>query len=110
MESEQMAKAIAEMQDQLRSQEESKGENYMLPAPPAPGQIIYCHTCGKPMLPQDFNTDPKIRKREFKWQQHWECIQSCFDRCDLETPGLLAERKSGLRAGRQIPQVQNRNQ
>ena len=56
------------------------------------------------MKPEDFNKDHNIRKREFKWQIHWDCQQAQFDRCDRETPGLIAERKSGLRAGRQIPQ------
>jgi hypothetical protein len=101
-ENEYMAKQIAEMQDDLRDQENQKGQNWMIPAPPKPGEIIHCRLCGEPMYPKDFSKDPKIRKREFKWQQHFACEQRMFDECDLQTPGLLSERKNGLRAGRQL--------
>ena len=97
-----LAKQIAEMQDELRDRENEKGQNWMLPEPPKPGELIYCNICGKPMYPKDFSKDPKIRKREFKWQQHNLCQENMFLQCDLQTPGLLSERKNGLSAGRQL--------
>jgi len=100
---EQLAKEIAEMQDQLRDKENQKGQNWMLPPPPKPGEIIHCRICGQAMYPKDFSNIPSIRQKEFKWQQHYTCMMNMFDECDRQTPGLLSERKNGLRAGRQLP-------
>lgn len=108
MNTEEIAKQISEMQDQLRDVENSKGKNWMLPKPPEPGEIIYCKVCKQPMLPKDFSEDTNIRKKEFKWQMHWKCMQSCFDQCDIQTPGLLSERKNGINAGRDF-RIQNAN-
>lgn len=105
---EQLAEWVKAQQDELNKAEISKGRNYMLPPPPEPGVLIRCRICGKVMRPEDFNKDKKIRKREFKWQIHWACQQVQFDKCDLETPGLLAERKQGLRAGRSISDIMQR--
>ena len=71
--SKELAAYVAAMQEQSLQEEKTKGENYMLPKPPKPGEIIYCQICGRPMLPQDFSKDPKIRKREFKWHIHNAC-------------------------------------
>lgn len=101
---EELAEYVKQVQSQSVEAENQKGRNYMLPAPPQPGEYIKCRICGKVMLPENFSKDPHIRKREFKWQIHWECQQHQFDLCDLQTPGLIAERKKGLRAGRQFPQ------
>lgn len=101
---EELAAWVQAQQAELNAAEIAKGKNYMLPEPPKPGEYIYCRLCGKRMLPEDFNKDVKIRKKEFKWQMHWKCQQAQFDRCDRETPGLLAEREQGLRAGRPIAQ------
>lgn len=105
---EQLAEWVKAQQAELNAAEKAKGKNYMLPKPPEPGQYIYCTVCGKKMLPGDFSKDPAIRKKEFKWQIHWACQQAQFDRCDMETPGLLAERKQGLRAGRAISSLTGR--
>lgn len=64
-----------------------------LPKPPKKGEIMYCQVCGKAMLPKDFDKNPIIRKKEFKWQTHYKCQQESFKRCDLNTQGLMAERK-----------------
>ena len=88
-----LAKQIAEMQDELRNIENEKGQNWMLPEPPKPGELIYCNICGKPMYPKDFSKDPKIRKREFKWQIHYACQEKMSALCDINTPGVIAERK-----------------
>lgn len=101
---EELAEWVKAQQTELNQAEIAKGKNYMLPEPPKPGEYIYCRICGKIMKPEDFNKNHKIRKKEFKWQMHWECQQRQFDRCDRETPGLLAERSQGLRAGRHISQ------
>lgn len=101
---EELAEYVKQVQAQTLQAEKQKGKNYMLPDPPKPGEYIKCRVCGKIMKPEDFSKDTATRKREFKWQIHWKCQQAQFDRCDRETPGLLAERKSGLRAGRQLPQ------
>lgn len=66
------------------------------PKPPKRGELIYCQWCGKPMYPQDFSKDPKIRKREFKWQIHYACEQKIWDFADRQTPGLLGERQGSL--------------
>ena len=100
---EELAEYVKQVQEYSLQAEKEKGKNYMLPKPPAPGEYIVCRVCGKTMLPEDFNKDPAIRKKEFKWQIHWKCQQAQFDRCDRETPGLLAERQHGLRTGRQLP-------
>ena len=99
---EELAEYVKQVQAQTAETEVSKGKNYMLPKPPAPGEYIVCRVCGQIMKPEDFSKDAATRKREFKWQIHWGCQLAQFDRCDRETPGLIAERKSGLRAGRQI--------
>ena len=101
---EELAEYVKQMQAQELEAEKQKGKNYMLPKPPNPGEYINCRICGAIMKPEDFSKDISIRKREFKWQIHWQCQQAQFDRCDRETPGLLAERKNGLRSGRQFPQ------
>ena len=101
---EELAEYVKQAQSQALQEEKQKGKNYMLPDPPKPGEYIRCRICGKIMKPEDFNKDHNIRKREFKWQIHWDCQQAQVDRCDREAPGLIAERRSGLRAGRQIPQ------
>ena len=101
---EELAEYVKQVQAQTLQAEKEKGKNYMLPEPPKPGEYIRCRICNKIMKPEDFNKDTSIRKKEFKWQIHWDCQQAQFDKCDRETPGLLAERKSGLRAGRQFPQ------
>ena len=99
---EELAEWVKAQQAQLSEVEKAKGKNYMLPKPPAPGEYIYCKVCGKVMMPEHFSKDPVIRKKEFKWQIHWECQEAQFRRCDMETPGLLSERSQGLRAGRSM--------
>ena len=68
----------------------------MVPPVPKPGEIIICQECGKPMYPEDFSKDPKIRKHEFKWHIHHACEQHIWDIVDQQTPGLLAERTGGV--------------
>lgn len=104
--SEDLAKFVASNQDALAAEEKAKGKNYMVPPPPKPGEIMYCIQCGKPMLPENFSKDVKIRKHEFKWHIHWECEQKIWDQADRETPGLLAERKQGLNVGRPVSPFQ----
>lgn len=67
-------------------------KNSCIPAPPKPGEVMICQGCGKPMLPKDFSDKELIRKREFKWHIHYECMQALETQCDRQTPGLLSER------------------
>ena len=97
-----LAQSVASISDQLIAEENAKGQNYMVPPPPKPGEYIYCIQCGKKMLPEDFSKDPKIRRHEFKWHIHWACEQSIWDQADRQTPGLLAERKQGFNIGRPV--------
>ena len=114
--SEELARFVAQNSDALTEEERRKGPNYLVPPLPKPGEYIICQQCGKPMLPEDFSKDPKIRKHEFKWHIHWGCEQQIWDLVDRETPGLLAERKSGINVGRNVSfgtnpwKNQNRNQ
>lgn len=71
----------------------SQLKNGNVPKPPKPGEIMYCQFCGKPMLPKDFSKNPIIRKREFKWQIHYACQEKMSALCDINTPGVIAERK-----------------
>lgn len=69
------------------------GRNSKVPPPPKPGELIHCLYCGEVMYPEDFSKDKIIRKKEFKWQCHYRCMQKAYQMCDLKTPGLLSERK-----------------
>lgn len=92
---EAMAQYIAANSAAYAAEYNARGKNWMVPPPPKPGEYIICQMCGKPMLPEDFSKDPKIRKHEFKWQVHWQCEQNVFNQLDRGTPGLIAERESG---------------
>jgi hypothetical protein len=94
--SEDLARFVAANTDYMVNAERQKGVGYMVPPPPKPGELIICQQCGKPMYPEDFSTDPKIRKHEFKWHIHWACEQQIWDLVDRQTPGLMAERKGGV--------------
>ena len=98
--SEELARFVAANTSVMVEEEKRKGANYMVPPPPKPGEIIICQQCGKPMYPEDFSKDPKIRKHEFKWQIHHSCEQQIWDLVDRQTPGLIAERKNGVSIGR----------
>lgn len=100
--SEELARYVASMTDGLVNEEKAKGKGYMVPPPPKPGELIICQQCGKPMLPEDFSKDPKIRKHEFKWHVHHDCEMQIWDMVDRQTPGLLAERKNGVTQGRPL--------
>ena len=100
VDSESMANYVAANQDILANEEISKGRNYRVPPPPKRGEIMICQHCGKPMLPEDFSKDEKIRKHEFKWQIHHKCEEQLWHLVDMETPGLLAERQNGINLGR----------
>lgn len=93
--SEELARFVAANTDGLVEEERAKGKNYMVPPPPKPGEVIVCQECGKPMLPEDFSKDPKIRRHEFKWHIHHECELKIWDKVDRLTPGLVAERRNG---------------
>ena len=97
--SEELARFVAANTQALVSEERQKGSNYLVPPPPKPGEVIMCQQCGKPMYPEDFSKDPKIRKHEFKWHIHNACEQQIWDLVDRQTPGLMAERQNG------VPQV-----
>lgn len=92
---EQMAQYVAANSAAYAAEDRAKGKDWMVPPPPKPGEYIICQMCGKPMLPEDFSKDPKIRKHEFKWHVHWDCEQNVFNQLDRGTPGLIAERESG---------------
>jgi hypothetical protein len=102
--SKELAEYVKNVQEQSLQEELSKGKNYMIPKPPAPGEYINCQICGRVMLPQDFSKDPKIRKHEFKWHIHWTCEQGIWDQIDRQTPGLIAERSKGINVGRGFKQ------
>lgn len=94
--SEELARFVAANTAIMVDEERRKGQGYMVPPPPKPGELIICQQCGKPMYPEDFSTDPKIRKHEFKWHIHWACEQQIWDMVDRQTPGLMAERQNGV--------------
>ena len=94
--SEELARFVAANTDVMVAEEKQKGANYLVPPLPKPGEIIICQQCGKPMYPEDFSKDPKIRKHEFKWHIHYACEQQIWDLVDRQTPGLMAERKNGV--------------
>ena len=94
--SEELAKHVAAIASELTEREKQKGKDYLAPPPPKKGALIICQQCGKPMLPQDFSKDPKVRRHEFKWHIHSACEQSIWDLVDRQTPGLMAERKNGV--------------
>ena len=100
--SEELAKYVASVSEELTQEEKRKGQGYMVPPLPKPGEIIICQQCGKPMYPEDFSKDPKIRKHEFKWHIHYACEQQIWNLIDRQTPGLLSERKNGMSIGRPI--------
>ena len=97
---EELAQFVAANTQAMVNEEMNKGSGYMVPPPPKPGEVIICQQCGKPMYPKDFSKDPKIRKHEFKWHIHAECEKQIWELVDRQTPGLLAERKSGFSGGR----------
>ena len=92
---EEMAQYVAANSAAFAAEDRAKGKDWMVPPPPKPGEYIICQVCGKPMLPQDFSKDQKIRRHEFKWHVHWDCEQNIFNQLDRGTPGLIAERESG---------------
>jgi len=94
--SEELARHVASITDNLIAKEKEKGKDYLAPPPPKKGEVIICQQCGQPMLPKDFSKDPKIRKHEFKWHIHHACEQNIWDLVDRQTPGLVAERKDGV--------------
>ena len=94
--SEELARFVAANTQAMVAEEQQKGANYLVPPPPKPGEVIICQQCGKPMYPEDFSKDPKIRKHEFKWHIHHTCEQQIWDLVDRQTPGLMAERKNGV--------------
>lgn len=93
---EELARFVASNSDSLTAEEKAKGRNYLVPPAPNPGEVIICQECGKPMLPEDFSKDPKIRRHEFKWHIHHACEQKIWDKVDRLTPGLLSERQNGI--------------
>ena len=94
--SEDLARFVAANTGAMVNEEMKKGKGYLAPPPPKPGEIIICQQCGKPMYPEDFSKDPKIRMHEFKWHIHYACEQQIWDLVDRQTPGLMAERNGGL--------------
>ena len=94
--SEELARFVAANTESLVNAEKQKGAGYLVPPPPKPGELIICQQCGKPMYPEDFSKDPKIRKHEFKWHIHHACEMQIWDLVDRQTPGLMAERKNGV--------------
>lgn len=94
--SEDLARFVAANTDSLVAEEKAKGKNSRVPPPPKPGEVIICQHCGKPMYPEDFSKDPKIRRHEFKWHIHDACEKQIWQMVDMQTPGLLAERKGGF--------------
>jgi len=92
---EAMAQYVAANSAAFAAEDRAKGKDWMLPPPPKPGEYIICQICGKPMPPEEFSKDPKIRKHEFKWHIHWDCEQNIFNQLDRGTPGLIAEREKG---------------
>lgn len=90
---EAIAKYVQNNAEAYASEVNAAGRNSMVPPPPKPGELMYCQLCGKPMYPQDFSKDIKIRKREFKWQVHSKCEEDMWKQMDNSMPGLMAERK-----------------
>lgn len=67
--------------------------NGCVPKPPLPGEYLHCQHCGKVMMPEDFHPNEIIKRREFKWQLHYRCMQEIEALCDRQTTGLLSERQ-----------------
>lgn len=108
---EELARYVAANSQDLVAEQRNKGKNSLVPPPPKPGEIIICQHCGKPMYPEDFHSDPKIRRHEFKWHIHYACEQQIWELVDRQTPGLLAERKNGVpQLGRPVRLGGQRNQ
>lgn len=100
---EQLAEYVAQSNTGTTKEDQERGKDWMLPPPPKKGEIIHCRVCGKEMLPKDFSKNEFERKKEFKWQIHWKCMEKLFDQCDRETPGLIDERNGmGLRVAPHI--------
>lgn len=98
-----LAQYVGENANAFAQETDSKGRNSAVPKKPPKGQLIYCSWCGKPMYPEDFSKDPYKRKKEFKWQLHWDCQQKMMFECDRNTAGLLEERKqNGFPLGKAI--------
>lgn len=94
--SEELARHVAAIASNLAEQEKQKGRGRLVPPPPKKGELIICQHCGKPMLPEDFSKDPKVRRHEFKWHIHSACEQDIWSLVDRQTPGLMAERSNGV--------------
>ena len=89
---EQLAEYVSQSSGESIQSEQVKGENYMVPPPPKPGEVIICQLCGKPMYPKDFSRDEKIRKYEFKWHIHYQCQLDIFDEVDNVRDFTLAQK------------------
>ena len=104
--SEALARYVAATTQDLVDEDYAKGQNRLVPKPPAKGEYIRCSNCGEIMLPENFSKDPEKRRWEFKWHMHWACRNSLLDECDRMTPGLMAERTGDpLSNGRRLPQI-----
>lgn len=90
---EEMANYVDSNMQAYAAEDKAKGKNWMVPPPPKPGEYIICNICGKVMLPENFSKDKIQRKHEFKWHVHWDCEQKMLAKLDMDTAGLLAERK-----------------
>jgi hypothetical protein len=100
---EELAEYVAQSSTGTTEEDKQKGKDWMLPPPPKKGEVIHCRICGKAMLPKDFSKNEFERKKEFKWQIHWACLENMFDQCDRATPGLIDERNGmGLRVAPQV--------
>lgn len=89
---EELTNTGADTQEYLKNINPNK-RNSCVPPPPKPGEIMYCQMCRKPMMPEDFSSDIKKAKYEFKFQVHWACKIAVDEYLDRITPGLLSERK-----------------
>lgn len=94
--SEDLARFVAANEEVMVNEERRKGAGYLVPPTPKAGEVIICQQCGKPMYPEDFSKDPKVRRHEFKWHIHAACEKQIWDLVDRQTPGLLAERTNGV--------------
>lgn len=67
-------------------------KNALVPPRVKPGEPIICQACGNPITIKDLNKDPKIAKKEVKWQMHNNCMEYRKYEADKFTRGLLEDR------------------
>ena len=72
---------------------DTNSKNSLVPPAPKDGEYLYCQWCKNKMLPQELSRDRAIRDKEVKWHYHETCRLGVMRNLDMQTPGLMAERR-----------------